>query len=449
MFDLPDGLKEKFERAADILRSHDKFRVITHYDADGISAGAVLSRALIKAQKGFHVSFVHSFPDEIQEGLPLIFSDVGNSELGNIAEVDEPVIVIDHHKVDEDVEEGREDHVFINPHDHGIDGAQEISGGSLAFILALTFDEKNWTKVIFGMAGAAADKQNIGGFKGLNKKIVEGAEEKGALKKHIDLYIDGNGVKDALMNACDPYFPGISGREREIDHIVGKLNIDHEAPVDEISKGKKRKLNSLLALSLIERDIPSHVIGNIRGPRYTSSSFDLDMDILYKLLNSCSRSNNPGLGLSLCLGEEDSLERAKEIRKGYRKEMITKLHQLEDEGIEEKENIQYFFEEKKERKGELAGLGMLYIFDQSKPAFGITRIDEDERADISARATKQLVEKGLDLGRSCNKIAGRLDGRGGGHDIAAGAMVPLENLEKFLDKMDEEVGGHKNSVSSK
>jgi len=446
MFDLPDGLKEKFERAAEILRSHDKFRVITHYDADGISAAAVLSRALIKAQKGFHISFVHSFPDEIQEGLPLIFSDVGNAELAKIAEVDEPIIVIDHHKVEKDVGEGRDDHVFINPHDYGIDGAQEVSGGSLAFILALTFDEKNWTKVIFGMAGAAADKQNIGGFKGLNKNIIDSAEEKGVLEKTVDLYIDGDGVKDALMNACDPYFPGVSGRERKIDHIIERLNIDSEAPVDEISKRKKRKLNSLLALSLIERDIPSQVIENIQGPRYTSSNLDFDMDLLYKLLNSCSRSDNPGLGLSLCLGEERSLEKAKEIRKRYRKEMISKLHALEDEGIEQKNNIQYFFEEKKERKGELAGLGMLYIFDQSKPTFGITKLEEDDRADISARATKDLVEVGIDLGRLCNEAAGSIQGRGGGHDIAAGATVPLGSLDVFLDRMDDEIGRRLDTV---
>lgn len=442
MFDLPKGLEDKFERAAELLNSHDKFRIVTHYDADGISAAAVLSRALIKAQKGFHVSFVHSFPDEIQEGLPLIFSDIGNARLGQIAKVDGPVIVIDHHKVAEEIKSEKDEHVFINPHDYGIDGAQEVSGGTMAFILALKYDEKNWAKVMFGMTGAAADKQNIGGFEGLNKEILDEAVGRGSLEKKHGLYIDGDGVKDALMKACDPYFPGVSGRERKIDEIIETLNIDHEVPVDELSRKNERVLNSLLALSLLEKDIPSHVIGNVYGSQYKSSDFDIDLDLLYKLLNSCSRSGNPGIGLSLCLGEEKALKKAKEIRTTYRKDMVQRMHELEDEGIEKKEHVQYFFEDKKERKGELAGLGMLYLFDQSKATFGVCRIKKENRADISARATKKLVENGVDLGRFCKEISEKLGGSGGGHDIAAGATVSNDRFEDFIKMIDEMIGSH-------
>ena len=89
---------------------------------------------------------------------------------------------------------------------------------------------------------------------------------------------------------------------------------------------------------------------------------------------------------------------------------------------------------------------MLYIFDQSKPTFGITKLEEDDRADISARATKDLVEVGIDLGRLCNEAAGSIQGRGGGHDIAAGATVPLGSLDVFLDRMDDEIGRRLDTV---
>ncbi len=438
MLEIPEGLEKKYKKAASLLEKHDKFRIITHYDADGITAAAVLSRAFMKEQKGFHTTFVHKIPEEIEDNLPIIFSDVGNSQLERIVDLKNDVIVLDHHKVPDPQNYDTQGKVFINPHDYGIDGAQEVSGGTLAFLLAVFFDEKNWKKAVYGLAGAAADKQNIGGFKGLNKKILSEALERNVLEVKNGLLIDGDGIKDALLKACDPYFPGISGRVRVIDNILDKIGMDPETPVDEIPMDKERKLNSLLILSLFEKNIPSHVVESVRSERYVAGREKLDVDFLYKLLNACSRVDKPGIGLSLCLGDDKIFQEAVDMRDEYRSKMVERLIELEDEGIEQMKNIQYFYEERKTRKGELAGLGMLYFLDQDKPTFGLTENGDD--VDISCRATKRLVEAGLDLGKLSRKLALSSGGSGGGHDIAAGATVPKNKIDDFLDEMDKEVG---------
>ncbi|MFO8110358.1 MAG: DHH family phosphoesterase [Thermoplasmata archaeon] len=434
---LPDALKERLESAAEILEDHDKFRIVTHYDADGISSAAVLSRTFMKSKKGFHTTFVSSFPEDLPKELPIIFTDIGNSHLEKISTMDEPVIVLDHHRNEKraEIKKGK---VFINPHDFGINGSKEVSGGTLAFLLSITYDETNWAKAIYGLAGAAADKQNVGGFSGVNKKILEASLEKNKIHSKEGLFLDGNGIKDALLNACDPYFPNVSGREKEIDRILKDLNIDPEAPVDKLPKEKDRKLVSLLVLSLIEHNIPPRVIESIKGKKYLHTEHDWDMDVLYKLLNACARVSKPGLGLSLCLGDSTAMEEAAKLRKDYRAEMIKKLHKMEDKGIEHLSNIQYFYEEKRTRKGELAGLGMLYFLDQSKPTIGITVLDD--KADISCRGTRALVDNGLDLGAICKEVSGKLDGRGGGHDIAAGATIPKEKVDEFLKLVNNSVG---------
>ncbi len=432
---LPDALKERLESAADILDKYDKFRIVTHYDADGISAAAVLCRTLMKSKKGFHTTFSSSFPKNIPAGLPIIFTDIGNSHLEKISSIEEPVIVLDHHRTDKTVES---DKVLINPHEFGIDGSREVSGGTLAFLLSITYEETNWTKAIYGLAGAAADKQGVGGFSGVNKWIIETALEKKKLRMRQGLYLDGDGIRNALMNACDPYFPGISGRKDEIDRLLEDLDIDPDAPVDELPKEKERKLASLLILSLLEKDIPPHVIDSIKGSKYIHPDLDMDMDILYKLLNSCARVSKPGLALSFCLGDDKALEQARELRKDYRWSMVRRLQELEDQGIKSLSNIQFFYEDKKTRKGELAGLGMLYFLEQSKPTFGITLLKD--RADISCRGTRDLVERGLDLGSMCREICEKLGGSGGGHDIAAGATVPKDQIEEFLELADAAVG---------
>lgn len=439
MFDIPGDLEKKFEKTISILDDHDRFRLITHYDADGISAGAVLSRTVMKYQKGFHTTFIDSFPEKVPKGSPIIFTDIGNSYLDRISEIEETVIVLDHHEVRDNNSSipDLEDKVFINPHDHGIDGSQEVSGGTLALLLAITYDNTNWEEALYGLAGAAADKQAIGGFTGLNLQLLEASLDKGHLEKRTGLFIDGESIQNALMKACDPYFPGISGEKKKIKKILEDLEIDPDAKLESIGLEKKRKLNSLLVLSLLKRDIPVDVIESIYGTHYISPHDGLEVDILYKLLNSCARNDRPGLGLSLCLGDNKAFYEAKEIRDRYRKQMIENLKTLE-ERIEKKENIQYFYEEKKTRKGELAGLGMLYLLEQDMPVLGLTELDED--VDISARATKNMVEQGLDMGELCDRLAERLGGDGGGHDIAAGATVEKDKIDAFLKAMDEEVG---------
>ncbi len=438
MVELPKGLEKKYESASEILNSYNKFRVISHYDGDGISAASVLALTLMRENKGFHARFVSKLPENLPKDIPIILTDIGNSQLEDIKKIDEPVIVLDHHKVDEDVESEDEEHVFINPHNHGINGSDEVCGATLALILSMIYDKKNVSLSLYGLAGAAADKQNIEGFIGLNESLLKDALDEKEITENVGLFIDGKNIRDALLKACDPYFPGISGREKEIDRILEDVDIDHETPVDDVSSKAERKLNTLLVLSLLERDIPSHVIDSIRGPHYSSKRYGLSVDILYKLLNSTARTKQAGLGMSICLGDKNAFKKAEEIRESYRDEMIERLHSLEDDGPIEKENIQYFFEEKKERKGELAGLSMLYIFDQSKPTLGVCELENN--VDISARGTKKLVNNGLDLGKLCREISEKFGGSGGGHDIASGSRVPIDKRDDFLAEFDKAVG---------
>jgi len=439
LFDVPGDLEKKLEKAISILDDHDKFRLITHYDADGISASAVIARTVMKYQKGFHTIFIDSFPEKVPDGYPIIFTDIGNSHLDRISKLNEDVIVLDHHdvRINKPSIPDTENKVFINPHDHGIDGSQEVSGGTLALLLSVSYDRTNLEESIYGLAGAAADKQAIGGFTGLNLELLKRSVDEGYLEKKKGLFLDGKNICDALMRACDPYFPGISGQMNELKKILDDLEIDPDARMESINVEKKRKLNSLLVLSLLRRNIPIHVIESIYGTHYVSPHNGMDVDILYKLLNSCARNNRPGLGLSVCLGDDRALEEAREIRDRHRKEIVEKLKNLEDQ-IKKMENIQYFYEEKKTMKGELAGLGMLYILDQEMPVLGITKLDE--RADISTRSTKNMVEQGLDMGELCDRLARRFGGSGGGHDIAAGATIEKNNIDDFLRMMDDEVG---------
>ena len=64
---------------------------------------------------------------------------------------------------------------------------------------------------------------------------------------------------------------------------------------------------------------------------------------------------------------------------------------------------------------------------------------EDGQVKASARATQELVDKGLDLSTALKKAAKELDGIGGGHNIAAGATIGKGKEEEFLDLVEKEI----------
>ena len=69
--------------------------------------------------------------------------------------------------------------------------------------------------------------------------------------------------------------------------------------------------------------------------------------------------------------------------------------------------------------------------DKSRPLFAFAHSDEGVK--VSARATKTLVSRGLDLSVVMRKAAETMGGAGGGHNIAAGATIPYNREEEFLE----------------
>jgi RecJ-like exonuclease len=51
-----------------------------------------------------------------------------------------------------------------------------------------------------------------------------------------------------------------------------------------------------------------------------------------------------------------------------------------------------------------------------------------------------MIKKGVDLSYALGEAAKSFNGAGGGHTIAAGAVVPFKDLENFIDIVDEIVG---------
>jgi RecJ-like exonuclease len=62
---------------------------------------------------------------------------------------------------------------------------------------------------------------------------------------------------------------------------------------------------------------------------------------------------------------------------------------------------------------------------------------EEGLAKISARTIDTITGKGVNLAEALRIAAEKYAGKGGGHNIAAGAQVPIHDLEPFLKLVDD------------
>ena len=125
---------EQFNRdvnkAAAAFRDIDKkevIRVISHLDADGISACSILIKLLNNDNRKYSVSIVQQLNKDVLSQLAsepyncFIFTDIGSGVVRDIKELlkGRKVFILDHHSIAENDFEGI---IFVNPHIHGIDG---------------------------------------------------------------------------------------------------------------------------------------------------------------------------------------------------------------------------------------------------------------------------------------------------------------------------------------
>jgi RecJ-like exonuclease len=167
-----------------------------------------------------------------------------------------------------------------------------------------------------------------------------------------------------------------------------------------------------------------------------------DLEEYSYILDACGKNKKQGLGLSIALGErEQALDAALRLQRQYRDQIVKGLEWIKKEGAQQLNAVQYLYSEDKVLKsvmGTIASIGLsVELLDNSKPVIGMSRLHKDIK--ISGRTTRDMVAKGVNLGKALHDSSNNFMGTGGGHDIAAGAMIPYEAKDNFLHLVDEMV----------
>ncbi len=437
---LPEGLAERLEKAASTVDGAKRARVLCHYDGDGTAAAALLTISLLREGLDVRTTLSHHLDmEKLKELDPedadvLLVSDMGSPQVDLFERLKLPVVVLDHHQPLRDSDKV----VQINPHFFGLSGTRDACGSTTSFLFSLALSEANLDLAGIALIGCIADRQYLGGFKGINETLFQRALKEGVLRAERSLALADLPLEEALLYSVGPYFKGLSGRQDKVRRFLSELGLDHKDRFRDLQAAAKEQLVSTLGLWLLKQGVRPETVQQLVEERYWYPALETYVDDLESYVNACSRQGEESLGLSLSLGDFSGRERAEEIRRKHWKDVLRGIMKVESDGVFSKKHVQFFYADGPTLAGSVAGISMRYLLDQEKPTLAMAVVNGKTK--VSARGTDYLIGKGVDLAEALRLGAEAAGGSGGGHNIASGATIPKGREERFLETVDSVVG---------
>lgn len=434
---------QEFTRARELLlATPGRWRIIYHYDGDGIGAASALVRSLRRLGYGFQTTALKGVERvRIEELLratpgPVLVTDTGASWPESYAAHRYPVIVLDHHTYPgHPTPPTSPAHVaFVNPLDWGVDGMNEMCASTLAWLFTIFLDPKNWDNVPWALSGAIHDRQHVGGFRGLNETLVKEAIRRQLLAERTELSLRGPTVAAGVVASIDPYYVGLSGRSEAAAEFVRRLGISPDRPIASLDGSERERLTQALSARLAQQGTRPEFCKRVVTERWTFPGETVDAEELSQLQNAAGRAEEPGVGVALAFGDPEDGRRCRGFWEAWQSGVLRGLRRLEEEGPHKLAAIQWFKSPELTLAGTQAGLAITYFLDMYRPVFVLSRSDGSTK--ISSRGTTWLVSRGLDLAAACREAAAKVGGEGGGHRVASGATIAPDREEEFLQEAD-------------
>lgn len=466
-------MKEAAKKVAKRLGDASSVLIVSHIDADGISAAGIASAALDSAGISNTVKFVKKLDEsliaELEAEKPELvwFTDLGSGYLELLGNLD--AVIADHHVPSEQKKAAAEttglkktlfdfseasvpqsDILQVNPHLEGKDGSTDISGAGTAYLVARELaPELKWLAGL-AIVGAVGDLQDRSEKKliGTNREILDDAVSSGIMEAITDIGLYGRETRPLyklIQYTNEPELPGLSNDYRATMRFLMDLGIDLKAGErwrswSDLSLMERRKLLSALSQYASRDELLSEVYIFVNEEPGTPLR---EAKEFATLLNSCGRYGKAELAFEVCKGDRaTALDQALNLQGGHKKYLVESMQVIDEIGVEQMDNIQ--FVDVGDRiidsvigivAGMVLGSGKV---PKHKPLFAFAEADDGIK--VSGRSNDELAARGLDLSVLMSRITSEIGGIGGGHNVAAGATIEAGKEREFLLLADRIAG---------
>lgn len=412
-------------------------------DADGLCAAAVCAAALrsaghrftIRASRDKHDAAYRALFDADADGHILL--DKGSSHLATLAQgaqrTGRPVLVLDHHNIPDSTPLGI---TLLNPRDAGLDGSRDASAATTtaAFALALAGEgARPWAAV--GLSGAIGDFQHVPQWKGWNLRLLDEARKTGHVRDVAMPVLIGVTLAQALAQR-EPPIPGLHGDLAACEAFLERLGLDGEAEAEDLNPEERTRLVSALTLRILAAGGRSDDAASLVQPVEHNTRLGTSLRHVFRIVDACGREGQAATGIAYLLGDKAAKAEALAAFALYKAKLHDGLKRLAKEGTKARRAVQSVWTDDASYTGMVAGLGMVHVVKDRARPLAVLAARPDGQAQVSTRGLEHMVAKGLDLGKACSAAAQAVGSEGGGHPVAAGAVVPKAKAEAFLDALD-------------
>ena len=413
--------------------TNEKIQIISHFDTDGITSAAILTKTLERLNKHFSTKIIKSLNQEEIDQFPddkiILILDLGSGSIKELAATNKQIFIIDHHEIS-DHQIPSNIHIF-NPH---LIAADNFCTAELAYLFAKSISEDNIDLAHLSILGMIGDlmERNINKIR--NQIIID---SKVILKKGLLIYPSTRPLDKALEFSSRPFIPGVTGNIAGTYELLSEAGIErigkkHKALID-LTEREMKNLTTAVTLRLSSKEAQDH-IGNL----YLIKLFNKIEDAreVSAMINACSRMGESQIALLFCLGNSLARKKAERVHIKYRQQIISGLKYIEQQkNLEGREYV--IINAKGNVKDTIIGtLASILSFSSTYKegtviiamAYNKNQIKVSSRMagrnHNSPRNLKQLMD-------SVTKSLGQ--GDSGGHQYAAGCTINIDKEQEFID----------------
>ena len=459
---LQESLSNFSDRISDAVKARKNILVTTHIDCDGITSGAIISKALIRYGAKCTVRTTNEFSEKLVEKMQNetrdlhVVTDLGGG-FGKMLDekLSDNWIVLDHHEISEDEKDNER---VINAWKFGMDGGVEICAGGMAYLASKSLGDENEDLSQVAVVSALGDRQDQGerkSFTGKNLEIAETAKKLGLVNIDLDLLLVGRETRplpDAIAFTSQPFIEGLTwNRDACLAMLTNsKIQLKDGArwrvPADLTQEEKQSIIESIS--KFVQGENATQIMEDLIGHTYTfpneeKRSFLRDGREFSTMLNSCGRINRSGVGISICMGDRNiMLREGEKILAEYRSMIRDYMNVLSNERWRTSNlencvmvNAQGLVPET--MTGTISSL--IAGAPKNTGKIVILRTEGSEGTIKFSSRKSASCKNSINLSKLMRGGAEKFDGVGGGHEAAAGAKITKDKLDGFLDYLETNV----------
>lgn len=442
---------DKIAKITKALIKEKNVKIVSHYDADGLSSAAIMIKVLIREGVNFKLRILKQLTEaeivklDASENDFLIFSDLGSGQTDRLRGILEEtqILILDHH------DPLRKEHInllHINPL---LFGEDEISGAMVAYLFAKALNRRNIDLIDLAVVGAIGDvMDNNWKLEGLGRRILEEAEMLGKISISQGLRLYGRNTRPvfkSLEYSSDIVIPGVTGSESNAVQFLSELGIELKEGekwrrLQDLTQQEQKKLASAIIVERLKRGLNS--AEDVFGEIYTLVGRPEELQNAREfatLLNACGRTGRFEVGIRLCLRDLTAIKDSWEIMEDYKKMISDGMKWLRNGNIDEYGHVAVIDGGTKISDAIIGTLSSIALssglINIKRPIIGFADAG-DSKLKISARMSRNLSFNLRDI---IVESARGVGGEAGGHQFAAGGLIDSEKKEEFIKAVENKL----------